>query len=131
MVKPKENDRFAELRPWGVGLARLRVDGWGYFQRERDAREGRLTTIPFEYQGGSLVVNGVGLTSDAIGIEVRTADNAAVVAGFESDACSFSEPDSVRGVVTWQSGNALQPGRYRLRFTVRGLETKLYAFGFE
>jgi len=52
---PRDNQLHRAQRPWRVGLARLRVDGWAYWQRERDAARGHLTTIPFEYTRGRLV----------------------------------------------------------------------------
>ncbi len=117
-----------ELRPWGVGLARLRVDGWGYVQRERGALEGTITTIPFEYEGGRLVVNGAGL--DGVKVEVRNAANAEVVPGFEAQKSFFSESDSLEAKVAWQVGGELVRGNYRLRFVLESVEAKLYSFGF-
>lgn len=118
-----------ELRPWGVGLAKLRVDGWGYLQREREASEGVVTTIPFEYVGGQLVVNGSGL--GGVRVEVRNAANTGAVPGFEAPNSAFSESDGLVAKVAWQSGAVLAHGTYRLRFILESVEAKLYAFGFE
>jgi len=128
---PDENLRHAEVRPWRVGLARLRVDGWAYFRLAREAEQGMLTTIPFDYAGGGLVVNGSGLEPGAVGVEVRRADNSAAVPGFEAEACRFSDSDSVAGRVTWRGDRRLPHGRYRLRFILRDPRAKLYSFGFE
>ncbi len=123
--------RGLELRPWKVGLAKLRADGWAYLQLARDAQSGHLTTIPFEYGGGQLVVNGTGLGSGGIRVEVRTAENAAVVPGFDAASSRFSNPDAVRSSVAWSGDKTLEPGTYRLRFVFDGLRSKLYAFGFQ
>lgn len=123
--------RGLELRPWRAGLAKLRVDGWGYFQLARDAEHGELTTIPFEYKGGQLVVNGSGLGEGGIRVEMRSADNTSTIAGFETSSCKFSHTDSVNSVVTWAGNKKLAPGSYRLRFTFEGLRSKLYAFNFK
>ena len=120
-----------EQRPWRVGMARLRADGWAYLQLNRNAETGYLTTIPFDYTGGGLVINGTGLGSGGIRVEVLTADGASVIPGFGRDHCRFSAPDAVTSRVTWDEGKALPPGRYRLRFVFEGLRARLYAFGFE
>lgn len=117
-----------ELRPWGLGLAKLRVDGWGYVQREREAQRGYITTIPFKYAGAGLVVNGSGL--DGVQVEIRTADNAAAVEGFEAENSRFSEQDSVTARAAWREERPLIFGNYRLRFTFHTIEAKLYSFGF-
>lgn len=123
--------RGLELRPWHVGLARLRVDGWGWLQLAREAQAGHLTTIPFDYRGGQLVVNGCGLGADGIRVEVRHAENTEAVPGFDAASSHFSHRDAVRSAVNWSGDKKLAPGTYRLRFTFEGLRSKLYAFGFE
>ena len=128
---PDENRRFRELRPWKFGMAKLRVDGWAYVQLEREAESGYLTTIPFEYAGGRLVVNGSGLGRDGVRAEVRTPDNRSTVPGFGKEHCQFSDEDSVRAEVTWAGAPELPDGKYRLRFWFEGLRSKLYSFGFE
>ena len=118
------------VRPWGVGLAKLRVDGWAWLQREREAARGVVTTIPFAYDGGGLVVNGSGL--DGVQVEVRNAGNTAPLPGFEAEGSSFSDTDSIAARAAWQSGADLPKGeRIRLRFLINSVDAKLYAFGFE
>jgi hypothetical protein len=128
---PDENAKHWLQRPWRVGLARLRRDGWGYVQLEREAERGQLTTIPFRYDGGQLVVNGVGLGEGGIRVEVRTENGLQVVEGFDAGKCSFDKPDSVSARVAWDSKRDLKPGTYRLRFVFEGVRSRLYAFGFE
>lgn len=127
---PKTNEIFAELRPWRVGLAKLRVDGWGYLQRDREAESGLMTTIPFDHSGGTLVVNGSGLKPGAAHVEFLTPAGD-VVPGFEARASAFSVEDDLDSRVTWSDRSAPPPGRYRLRFVIRDPEVKLYSFGFE
>jgi hypothetical protein len=117
-----------ELRPWGVGLAKLRVDGWGYIQKEREATSCVITTIPFTYDGGRLVVNGSGL--DGVKVELRNAANTEAILGFESANSSFSECDSLQADVTWGAETELPHETYRLRFIIECVEAKLYSFGF-
>ena len=130
-TSPEEQTRHRELRPWRVGLAKLRVDGWAYLQLAREAGGGYVTTIPFDYDGGNLVVNGSGLGEGGIRAEVRTADNLSVIPGFERESCAFSDDDSVSSQVTWAGAPPLESGTYCVRFYFEGLRAKLYAFGFE
>lgn len=120
-----------EQRPWRVGMARLRLDGWAYLHLRRNEEQGYLATIPFDYIGGSLVVNGSGLGPGGIRVEVCAADGASVIPGFDRGGCCFSAPDAVTSRVTWEGGKTLPVGRYRLRFVFEGLRARLYAFGFE
>lgn len=123
---PDDNRLHREQRPWKVGLAKLRVDGWGFVQRRREASRGYFTTIPFRYAGGELVVNGTGLSGASV--EMRTADNRMPVKGFERGR--FSGEDGIDARVTWEGDAVLPNGSYRLRFTIRSLEARLFAFGF-
>ncbi len=122
------------LRPWRTGLAKMRVDGWGYVELRRDSERGSLTTIPFAYAGGRLVVNGSRLGPAGVRVEVCVAsacgDDDAVVPGFGRDACRFSAEDAVTSHVSWAGDTALPHGTYRLRFTFEGLRARLYSFGF-
>jgi hypothetical protein len=119
------------LRPQRLGLAKLRVDGWGYLQLRRGSPAGYVTTIPLEYVGGRLVVNGVGLGPDSLSVEILAADALEVIEGFSRSEAVFSDSDSVSSSVNWKGHKVLPRGTYRLRFVFRNLNSKLYAFGFE
>jgi hypothetical protein len=112
-------------------MARLRVDGWTFLQLGREADAGSLTTIPFDYTGGNLVVNGTGLGPGGILVEILDAEGRGILPGFEASRCRFSAPDAVTSRVSWDGGGMPAPGRYRLRFRFDGLRARLYAFGFE
>lgn len=126
-----KNNLPNELRPWKIGLARLRPDGWGYFRLARDLPMGCLTTIPFEYRQGTLVVNGAGLGAGGLRVEFLKADDRTLAEGFGRNECQFSKTDNISSEVKWRSGKKLSPGKYRLRFVFEGWQSKLYAFGFE
>jgi len=124
-------DNWPELRPWGIGLAKLRLDGWAYLQLARETDRGQVTTLPFVHPGGELVVNGSGLGRDGIRVEVLSPDSCEVIPGFGVDNCVFDSADSVNARVTWLPDDGLTAGeQYRLRFVFGGLRAKLYAFGF-
>ena len=126
---PADHARYAELRPWRVGLARLRAEGWAYWQLPREAEQGTLITIPFDYDRGGLVVNGAGL-GHGLAVEVLDTEMQPVP-GFDARSASFSATDSVNAHVSWDAASPLAPGRYRLRFVFTDLRARLYAFGFE
>jgi hypothetical protein len=128
---PDDNRLHREQRPWRVGLAKLRVDGWGYVQLKRGAPSGYLTTIPFEYQGGDLVVNGCGLGVGGIRVEVIHTDGQSVVEGFGKQPCAFDATDGVECRASWGNNTPLAPGMYRLRVVFEGLQARLYSFGFD
>jgi hypothetical protein len=118
-------------RPWRVGRATLRVDGWAYMQRQREATRGELVTIPLDYRGGAMEVNGTHLGE---GLQVEWLDlSGQVVPGFDAASSRFSAPDAVTAQVWWgdDRGTAPPPGRYRLRFVLHSVEARLYAFGFQ
>lgn len=117
-----------ELRPWGLGLATLRLDGWTSWRLRREASCGIVTTIPFFYSGGSLLLNGSGL--DELQVEVRQAANDAALPGLSADACQLSADDSVQAAVRWEGDPAWPDGWCRLCFIFSGWRAKLYAFGF-
>jgi hypothetical protein len=128
---PDDHKKFKEIRPWSVGLARLRVDGWASFRLHPDRETGHVTTVPFEYTGGALVVNGSGLGAGGIRVEVRRADNRAAVPGYEGAKSEFSSPDAVSSKVTWKGAKPFASGKYRLRFIFDHVRARLFAFGFE
>lgn len=129
---PTDLQNFRELRPWRVGMARLRAEGWACFRLQRDAEAGELITIPFLAKGGeSLVVNGTGLGLGGLRIEVLD-DTGQVVRGFSRDHCVFSKPDSVNARVCWgENQRTLPAGISRLRVVFEGLHARLFALGFE
>ena len=101
-----------EIRPWQLGLTRLRVDGWGCVERRREAQAGHITTIPFRYDGGDLIVNGSGL--DGVKVELCTADNGSVVSGFEAANRALDSVDSVCAHATWKGQHQPRAGRVSL-----------------
>lgn len=127
---PDDNRRNRELRPWSVGRARMRVDGWAYLRLDPDCDAGCVTTIPFDWAGGSLTVNGSGLGEGGIRAELLTADGR-VVEGCDRTRCRFSAPDAVSSKLSWPGAPSPAKGRYRLRFHFEGVKARLYGFGFE
>ncbi|MHC4872699.1 MAG: hypothetical protein ACYTFY_12730, partial [Planctomycetota bacterium] len=116
------------LRPWQVGVAKMRVDGWAYFEKTRGAEDSEIVTIPFSYEGGDLEINAAGLSG--LQVEVLDAESCEVVTGFEKEKSSFNSDNSVSEKALWEGNPELKEGNYRLRFTISDYETKLYSFGF-
>ena len=127
---PLSGEERQEVRPWRLGMARMRPDGWARYELARGKPIGTLTTIPFAYAGGQLVVNGSGLGADSLSVEVL-AEEGHAVDGYSEDKASFSDRDGVSSRVTWRGNGTLPLGTYRLRFVFRSLDAALYAFGFD
>ena len=108
----------------------MRVDGWAYLRLDPDCDAGRVTTIPFDWAGGALTVNGSGLGEGGIRAELLTAEGR-VVEGYERTRCHFSAPDAISSKLSWPGAAAPVKGRYRLRFHFEGVKARLYGFGFE
>jgi len=117
------------LRPWRVGFARMRVDGWAYMQMAREAESGEMVTIPFDFAGGAMTVNGVGL-GNGLQVGWLSADGRQPIAGFASADCRFSSGDAVDAGASWTGGTGPKPGRYRLQFKFNDLRAKLFAYGW-
>ncbi|HRU07085.1 MAG TPA: hypothetical protein P5137_15065, partial [Candidatus Brocadiia bacterium] len=128
---PDHQKLFGQLRPWRLGMARLRVDGWAFLRLDRDADAGQFTTIPFDYDGGALVVNGSGLQPGAVAVEILNAETGAPVPGFEASRCVFSHSDSVSSRAAWTGAPPLPTGRYRLRVHLSSHKARLYSLGFD
>jgi hypothetical protein len=118
-----------ELRPWQVGLAKLRVDGWAGVRLNRESQAGMFMTIPFDYSGASLLVNGKGL--DNVQVEIINAESCEPLKGFEKEKSSFSDKDSINAIVSWKGKHEAPEGKYRLRFVINSLSSSLYSFGFK
>lgn len=115
----------AELRPWHVGVAKMRLDGWAYLQMQRDSETASFLTLPFDASGKKVSVNGKGLG----GLKAELVDeNGTVIKGFEKENSSFSSDDSVCAELSWNGMEALPEGNCRLRFHIDSLRTKIYSF---
>ena len=112
--------------PNGVGLARLRLDG--FVSMGTEAR-GSLTTKPMVVRGRALMVN-----ADAAGGSLRVEivdEQSRPISPFESENCDPLQRDDIRHAVRWGGGPGLEAlaGRtVRLRFHLENAE--LYSFRF-
>ena len=109
----------------GIGLAKLRLDGW--VSVDAGDESGTLTTKLLTFDGDELVIN-----ADAqggwIGVEIL-GEAGAAMPGFALADCRRFSGDSVRHTVRWQSDSdlsALRGEPVRLRFQMQN--TKLYSF---
>ncbi len=115
-------------RPWKVGLAKLRADGWAYLQMQREVEEASATTITLKPAGGRLVVNGIGLGTAGLSVAVLDAVTRQPLPGYGFDECQCSAADGVNVPVRWGARAALPTGAVRLAFRFRDLRAKLFAF---
>ena len=109
----------------GIGLAKLRVDGFVSIDAGTDA--GTLTTKPLVFLGDTLVVN-ANAKGGSLVVEALDAKGK-VIKGFAGGDCTPITTDSVRHVVTWKADtdcHLLQGRPIRLRFHLKN--AKLYSF---
>ena len=109
----------------GIGLAKLRVDGFVSIDAGTD--EGTLTTKPLVFLGDTLVVNA---NAKAGSLVMEALDSKGqVIKGFAAGDCTPITSDSVRHVVTWKGNpdcHLLQGRPIKLRFHLKN--AKLYSF---
>jgi hypothetical protein len=126
--RPEKEKGYPRLKPGGVGLAKLRRDG--FVSVEGDEQGGSVTTHPFHWKGRQLFINGF---APAGQITCELLDGPGdVLPGFgREDSVPFAG-DSVRQLVAWK-GSATLPtpsvGPVRLRVHLR--QAKLYSFWVE
>ena len=112
--------------PNGVGLARLRLDG---FVSVGTHARGSLTTKPLVLGGTTLAVN-----ADAAGGSLRVEildEQSRPIAPCESENCDLLRSDEIRHTVSWGGASGLEDiaGRtVRLRFHLENAQ--LYSFRF-
>ena len=120
---PKKDPQAKEPRK-GVGLAKLRLDGFVSVETEQ---HGTLTTKPLVFLGDTLIVN-ANAKAGSLVIEALDVDGK-VIEGFGRANCLPLTTDSVRHVVKWkghQDCHLLQARPITLRFHLD--HAKLYSF---
>ncbi len=113
--------------PNGIGLAKLRLDG--FVSVQADKRGGHLTTRSFTFTGDELVVN-ADARAGLLRVEVLDHEGRPVP-GYGREDCDPIRQDSLRRTVTWKGRNAvtsLAGKPIRLRFYLE--EASLYSFSF-
>lgn len=115
----------------GVGLARLRIDGWVSVNAGKD--RGTFTTKPLIFAPGKrrLVINAEVREGGSVTVEIL--DRAGVpLAGFGRADCYAFEHDSLRHTVVWDGKNDvshLAGKTIRLRFYMKN--AAIYSFVFK
>ncbi|MSP12885.1 MAG: hypothetical protein EXR62_08000 [Chloroflexi bacterium] len=130
--QPEEAKGYPRLRPGGVGLAKLRRDG--FVSIDGDAQSGSVTTHPFQWEGDQLWLNGVAATGEMPGeITCELLDGPGdPIPGFTQADCVPFTGDSVRHPVSWQHPARLPApaiGPIRLRVYLK--RARLFSFWFE
>ncbi|MBI84826.1 MAG: hypothetical protein CMJ81_16660, partial [Planctomycetaceae bacterium] len=116
-----------EGMPNGIGLAKLRLDG--FVSLDAGPGGGSVTTRPFTFTGRKLVIN-----ADATGgqVLVEVLDRRGEpIAGFGKSDCDRVTGDALRHPVSWQGNSELgllEGATIKLRFHL--LRAGLYSFSF-
>ncbi|MSP12985.1 MAG: hypothetical protein EXR62_08505 [Chloroflexi bacterium] len=130
--KPEYAKGFPRAQPGGVGLAKLRRDG--FVSIDGDAKGGSVTTHPFAWEGGQLWLNALAATGELPGeITCELLDGPGdPLPGFtRADSIPFTG-DSVRHPVTWQNSPPLPaPAAGPLRLRVYLKRAQLFSFWCE
>ncbi|MSP13045.1 MAG: hypothetical protein EXR62_08805 [Chloroflexi bacterium] len=130
--KPEQAKGFPRLLPGGVGLAKLRLDG--FVSVDADKKGGSVTTHPFQWEGGRLWLNGVAATGEIGGeITCELLDGPGdALPGFTREDCIPFTGDSVRHPVTWQHQAGLPaPAVGPVRLRVHLKRAQLFSFWCE
>ncbi len=112
----------------GIGLAKLRLDGW--VSLDAGNEPGTLTTKPLKFEGDELVIN-ANAQDGWVGVEILSRTGQRALPGFSLADCRRFTGDSVRHTVKWEDGADLSrwQGRpVRLRFHLQN--ARLYSFVF-
>jgi hypothetical protein len=118
------DDVHMSWRKTGLGLARLRVDGFAGMEPADPGQPGRIVTKPLRCSGRRLRVNA---DASAGSLRVAVAD----VPGRDHEACKPIVSNVTNGIVEWSGGESLEDLRgqtIQLVFELRS--ARLYAFGF-
>ena len=114
----------------GVGLAKLRLDGFVAVEPTVPEEQGSLTTKPFRIWGEKLQINA---SAPEGPLTVEILDGASrPIPGFSRQDCDPFSGDRVRHTVTWQGQAGLQALKgktVRLQFYL--VRARLYAFQFQ
>ena len=113
--------------PNGIGLAKLRVDG--FVSVDAGETGGTLTTKPLTFTGERLIVN-ANATHGHVTVEFLDASGRPIV-GYGEPECDAIKGDSLRHTVTWKGKadiSRLEGTVVKLRFSLR--KAKLYSFSF-
>ena len=111
----------------GVGLAKLRLDGFVAVEPTVPEVPGSLTTKPFRFRGGKLQIN-ASAPQGRLRVEILD-DDGRPLTGFSREHCDPFSGDRVRHTVSWQGRSGLQElaGKtVRLKFCL--VQARLYAF---
>jgi hypothetical protein len=113
--------------PNGIGLAKLRLDG--FVSVDAGPMEGTLTTKAFVFGGSNLVIN-ANAESGQLLVEILDADGKPL-AGFNKRDCDPVHVDKIRQTITWNGKSDLTHvagNPIKLKFYLKS--SKLFSFMF-
>ena len=118
---------YPRYRPGGVGLAKLRRDG--FVSIDGDDRGGVVTTKPFTIDGGQLYLNA---NAEKGEIQCELVDGMGdPIAGFRKEDCVPFSADGIRQAIAWKDNRVRPSAASPLRLRCHLKDAKLYSFWFE
>ena len=123
----KHNDPQKEMSLSGIGLAKLRLDGFVSFQGKECT--GNFMTKVLKFEGNSLFVNGKTAPDGFIGVELLDRDGNPIKGKTLKDCDKFTG-DSLRKKVFWNGKGVgdLKEKSVRLKFYIK--KGDIYSFQF-
>jgi hypothetical protein len=121
----------------GIGLAKMRRDGWGYLQiSDSGMTNAYATTVPLygrDLSGRELFLNldGAGPGGGSVRVEVLDGDSGQPLPGLGGSSGALVRSSGTSVPVLWSQGSSLgrlSSRRVQIRFHVEGLGVKLYSF---
>ncbi len=113
--------------PNGIGLAKLRLDG--FLSLEAGSAEGSVTTRPFTFEGERLMINAAA-PQGRLHVEILGSEGLPLK-GYGKADCVMQSFDQTRQVVSWQGKESVEPlaGQViQLKFYLQ--KARLFSFGF-
>jgi hypothetical protein len=123
---PEAAEDMAKVAPWGLGFAKLRLDG--FVSLDAGVREGILAAKPFFSDGKYLIVNAECESNGYIEAEICNAKTDDPWDGYAREDCDTFEGDSVNHTFSWKGRTVVNIilDWTRLRFYMKN--AKIYSF---
>ncbi|MDO9464511.1 MAG: hypothetical protein Q7J67_04350 [bacterium] len=124
----KHNEPKREQTLSGIGLARLRLDGFVSLEGQRNI--GSIKTKVLKFKGNKLLINGRTKPDGFIGVEILD-ENENSMKGKNLEDCDKFIGDSVKKTISWRGKERLEnlQGRpIKLRFYIK--KGEIYSFQF-
>jgi len=124
-----ERDKLDHWGAYGIGLAKLRRDGFASL--DAGGEVGKITTRPMTFEGKKLFINADIAKDGWVKAAILTSESQPVALYGLDDSVALTE-DTTKGQMVWKSKEELvPPGDEHLRLVFQLKNAKLYSFWIE